>query len=77
VHARVGGIGLDELNRLGQPHGIRFFDDWIADLKAAYNVRVIGEERRVRGRGRERRAGTSIGRWLTISWELPPLPRPK
>jgi hypothetical protein len=28
---------------LGEPHGIRFFDDWIPDLKAAYNLRVIGE----------------------------------
>ena len=34
---------LDELNRLGEPHGIRFFDDWIPDLKAAYNLRVVGE----------------------------------
>jgi hypothetical protein len=40
---RQGPIGLDELNRLGEPHGSRFFDDWIADLKAAYNLRVIGE----------------------------------
>jgi hypothetical protein len=38
-----GPVGLEELNRLGEPHGIRFFDDWIADLKAAYNLRVIGE----------------------------------
>jgi hypothetical protein len=29
--------------RLGEPHGIRFFDDWIPELKAAYNVRVMGE----------------------------------
>jgi hypothetical protein len=28
---------------LGKPHGIRFFNDWIPDLKAAYNLRVIGE----------------------------------
>jgi hypothetical protein len=28
---------------VGEPHGIRFFDDWIPDLKAAYNLRVIGE----------------------------------
>jgi quercetin dioxygenase-like cupin family protein len=40
---RRGPIGLEELNRLGEPHGIRFFDDWIPDLKAAYNLRVIGE----------------------------------
>jgi hypothetical protein len=40
---RRGPIGLDELNRLGEPHGIRFFDDWIPDLKAAYDLRVIGE----------------------------------
>jgi Bacterial protein of unknown function (DUF899) len=29
---RQGPIGLDELNRLGEPHGIRFFDDWIPEL---------------------------------------------
>jgi quercetin dioxygenase-like cupin family protein len=40
---RQGPIGLDELNRLGAPHGIWFFDDWIADLKAAYKLRLIGE----------------------------------
>jgi quercetin dioxygenase-like cupin family protein len=40
---RKGPIGLEELNRLGEPHGIRFFDDWISDLKAAYNLRLIGE----------------------------------
>ena len=40
---RQGPIGLDELNQLGAPHGIRFFDDWIPELKAAYNLRVIGE----------------------------------
>jgi quercetin dioxygenase-like cupin family protein len=40
---RQGPIGLDELNRLGAPHGIRFFDDWTADLKASYNLRLIGE----------------------------------
>jgi quercetin dioxygenase-like cupin family protein len=40
---RRGPIGLDELNRLGEPHGIRFFDDWIPGLKAAYDLRVIGE----------------------------------
>jgi hypothetical protein len=28
---------------LGEPHGIRFFDGWIPDLRAAYNLRVIGE----------------------------------
>lgn len=38
-----GPVGLEELNRIGAPHGIRFFDDWIAELKAAYNVRLIGE----------------------------------
>jgi hypothetical protein len=40
---RQGPIGLDELNHLGERHGIRFFDDWIPDLKAAYNLRLIGE----------------------------------
>jgi quercetin dioxygenase-like cupin family protein len=40
---RQGPIGLDELNRLGAPHGIWFFDDWIPDLKAAYKLRLIGE----------------------------------
>jgi len=40
---REGPVGLDELNRLGEPHGIRFFDDWIAEIKATYNLRVIGE----------------------------------
>ena len=40
---REGPVGLDELNRLGEPHGIRFFDDWIAELKATYHLRVIGE----------------------------------
>ena len=40
---RQGPIGLDELNSLGEPHGIRFFDDWIPELKAAYDVRVVGE----------------------------------
>jgi hypothetical protein len=38
-----GPIGIDELNELGAPHGIEFFDDWIAELKAAYGLRVIGE----------------------------------
>jgi hypothetical protein len=40
---RQGPIGLEELNRLGEPHGIHFFDDWIPDLKAACNLRLIGE----------------------------------
>jgi hypothetical protein len=40
---RQGPVGLDELNRLGEPHGIRFFDDWIPDLKAAHDQRVVGE----------------------------------
>ena len=40
---RQGPVGLDELNSLGKPHGIRFLDDWIPDLKAAYNLRVIGQ----------------------------------
>jgi hypothetical protein len=40
---REGPIGLDELNRLGAPHGIRFVNDWIPELKSTYNVRVIGE----------------------------------
>jgi len=35
--------GLDELNRLGEPHSIRYFGDWIPDVKAAYNLRLIGE----------------------------------
>jgi hypothetical protein len=38
-----GPVGLDELNRLGEPQGIRVFDDWIPDLKAAHNLRVVGE----------------------------------
>jgi hypothetical protein len=50
---RRGPIGLDELNRLGEPHGIRFFDDWIPDLKAAYNLRLIGEQLRAWGWGYE------------------------
>jgi quercetin dioxygenase-like cupin family protein len=41
---RQGPIGLEELNRLGRPHGIYFFDDWIPELKAAYNLRLIGED---------------------------------
>jgi NAD dependent epimerase/dehydratase family len=40
---RQGPIGLNELNRFGEPHGIRFFDDWIPELKAAYNLRLIGK----------------------------------
>ena len=40
---KKGPIALDELNRLGAPHGIRFFEDWIAELKATYNVRLVGE----------------------------------
>ncbi|MBG0854943.1 cupin domain-containing protein [Streptomyces spinoverrucosus] len=40
---RQGPATLDELNRLGERHGIRFFDDWIPDLKAAYGLRVVGE----------------------------------
>jgi quercetin dioxygenase-like cupin family protein len=38
-----GPVGLEELNRLGDPHGIRFFEDWIPELKAAYNLRVVGQ----------------------------------
>ncbi len=38
-----GPIGLGELNRRGAPHGIHFVDDWIPELKAAYNLRLIGE----------------------------------
>ena len=30
---RQGPIGLDELNRLGAPHGIQFFDDWMPKLR--------------------------------------------
>lgn len=40
---RQGPVGLDELNALGEPHGIRFFDDWVPELKATYGVRVVGE----------------------------------
>jgi hypothetical protein len=40
---RQGPIGLDELNRLGEPHGIRFINDWIPKIKAAYDLRVVGE----------------------------------
>ena len=40
---RQGPVWLDELNRLGEPHGIRFFDDWISELKADYGLRLIGE----------------------------------
>ena len=50
---RQGPIGFDELNRLGEPHGIRFFDDWIPDLKAAYNLRLIGEQLFMHGPERE------------------------
>lgn len=39
-----GPVGLDELNVLGAPHGIAFFDDWIEDLKASYGLRLIGEQ---------------------------------
>jgi mannose-6-phosphate isomerase-like protein (cupin superfamily) len=39
---RQGPIGLDELNDLGESHGIRFFDDWVPHLQAAYKVRLIG-----------------------------------
>jgi quercetin dioxygenase-like cupin family protein len=38
-----GPTAIDELNRLGERHGIRFFDDWIPELKAAYDVRLLGE----------------------------------
>jgi quercetin dioxygenase-like cupin family protein len=41
-----GPIGFEELNRLGERHGIRFiddWDDWVSDLKAAHNLRLIGE----------------------------------
>jgi hypothetical protein len=41
--ARFAAGGLDELNRLGEPHSIRYFGDWIPDVKAAYNLRLIGE----------------------------------
>jgi quercetin dioxygenase-like cupin family protein len=40
---RHGPIGLDEWNRLGAPDGIHFFNDWIPNLKAAYNLHLIGE----------------------------------
>ncbi|MFD0856965.1 cupin domain-containing protein [Actinomadura adrarensis] len=37
-----GPVGLDEMNRVGEAHGIRFFDDWIPEITAAYGVRVMG-----------------------------------
>ena len=46
-------IGLDELNRLGEPHGIRFFDDWIPSKRpttcasSASSSEPGGLERRV------------------------------
>ena len=40
---RQGPMALDDLNRVGAPHGIRFFDDWTAELKAAHGLRVVGE----------------------------------
>ena len=39
---RQGPIGLEEWNRLGEPHGIRFFDDWIPDLRAWGRMDGIG-----------------------------------
>jgi hypothetical protein len=30
------------VSRRGEPQGIRFFDDWIPELRAAYNLRVVG-----------------------------------
>ena len=48
-----GTISIIELNRLGEPHGIRFFDDWIPDLKAAYDLRVVGGVGDVAGTGFE------------------------
>jgi quercetin dioxygenase-like cupin family protein len=38
-----GPATLEELNALGEPHGIHFFDDWIPELKSTYNLRVAGE----------------------------------
>jgi hypothetical protein len=40
---RQGPIELDELNRLVTPHGVRFIDDWIPDVKSADYLRPIGE----------------------------------
>jgi hypothetical protein len=44
--AAVGGPAGDRRGRTEssrRPHGIRFFDDWIPDLTAAFDLRFIGE----------------------------------
>jgi quercetin dioxygenase-like cupin family protein len=40
---RQGPAGIEDLNHLGADHGIQFFDDWVPEIKATYNVRLIGE----------------------------------
>jgi hypothetical protein len=40
---RQGPMSLHDLNRVGAPYGIRFFDDRTAELKAAHGLRVVGE----------------------------------
>jgi quercetin dioxygenase-like cupin family protein len=40
---RQGPVGIEDLNHLGADHGIKFFDDWVSEIKATYNVRLIGE----------------------------------
>lgn len=42
VRSAAGPLGLDDWNDVGRSHGIRFFDDWIPELTAAYGVRVVG-----------------------------------
>ena len=42
---RQGPIGLDELNRLGKPHGIRFFARPPSGLQRACHRRVARRER--------------------------------
>jgi quercetin dioxygenase-like cupin family protein len=37
-----GPLMLDDWNEIGLPHGIRFIDDWIPELTATYDLRVIG-----------------------------------
>jgi mannose-6-phosphate isomerase-like protein (cupin superfamily) len=39
----AGPLELDAWNEIGRRHGIRFFDDWIPDLKATYGLRLVGE----------------------------------
>jgi quercetin dioxygenase-like cupin family protein len=77
---RQGPIGLDELNRLGEPHGIRFFDDWVPDLKAAYNVRPphrrVAPSRRLRVRTDDRSQNVPMPRHEALNQsDSSPLPR--